>query len=98
MAHLGLSSNSRLDCLQSIRGQERAQPPFAPLLRMIISPTLLQLTFTSASPPFPFGEPVSSLPSPLPSLALAVAILQTMPKHLASLAASQRIPTLPTSL
>jgi hypothetical protein len=56
---------------------------------MIISPTLLQLTFTSASHPFPFGEPVSSFPSPVPSLALAVAILQTMPKHLASPAASQ---------
>lgn len=64
---------------------------------MTISPTLLQLTFISTFPPFPFVEPVSSLPLPVLLLVLAISILQTMPKHLSYLAAARWILILPTS-
>jgi hypothetical protein len=56
---------------------------------MLIPPTLLQLTFISAFPPFPAAEPLSYLPSPGLLLELAISILQTMPKHLSCLAAAQ---------
>lgn len=93
VAHLGplqwLRWSSRPGYLQSIRCQEWVQPPAASLLWMTISPTLLQLTFISTFPPFPFVEPVSSLPLPVLLLVLAISILQTMPKHLSYLAAAR---------
>jgi len=87
-----LSSNSRPDFLLSvtfIRCQEWVQPPVASLLRLIIAPTLLQLTFISTFPPFPSAEPLSSLPSPELWLELAIAVLQTVPKPLSCLAAAR---------